>query len=62
MDGQHDTFGEPSWVSHIPTGHHNGLQSFQEDWVFSYDYFVTGEDNTKTFFYSWQYTTNEFIV
>jgi hypothetical protein len=29
MDHQHDTFGGPSWVSHLLAGPHPGLQSFQ---------------------------------
>jgi hypothetical protein len=43
-DGQHDTFCGPSWVSHLPAGPHSELQGFRQDQIFSYNYFMTGED------------------
>jgi hypothetical protein len=44
MDSEHDTFGRPSWVSHIPGDPHLRIQSFRKDPIFLYNYFVTGED------------------
>ncbi len=48
-DSQHDTFGRPSWVSHLPAGPHLGLQSFQYDQIFSIQLFVTREDDNAIF-------------
>jgi hypothetical protein len=45
MDGQHDTFGGSGWVSHLPAGPHHRLQSLRQNWIFLYNYFVTGEDD-----------------
>ncbi len=52
-DSQHDTFGRHSWDSHLSAKHYSGLQSFQLDRVFWYNYFVTWEDEKAVFQSSW---------
>jgi hypothetical protein len=47
-NGQHNTFGRLSWVSHIPAGPQ--FIEFPISQIFLYDYFVTGEDDKAIFF------------
>jgi hypothetical protein len=58
LEDQHDTYGRPSWVSHLLARPHCGLQVFRKDQIFSYNDFVTGK-KIKPFFLSRRYNSRQ---
>jgi hypothetical protein len=48
-DGQHDTSGRPSWVSHFPANLTTGYKGLDKTRYFSQNYFMTGKDDKAVF-------------
>jgi hypothetical protein len=61
MDGQHGTESGPSWDSNLPVAL-CAINKVSNAHEFSYNYFVTGEDEQNRMFYSYRYAPTQQLV